>query len=240
MWSATVLRDPGVAGDRRRVFDLLEGIARYPGLREDAESCSGIDEPPGRDLDREVCLRPADADRARIGRECPGPFGHRSCHHLRRGSAHHSRWKTSSSRRWNPVAGSVSGSMRAAICSCQRAFASLVAIASVNAVEVVDLEVSEQVVAAQEDRIVPGAGRPEVGQQVGPDGRVPPPVFRLTAGQEAHRETDPFHLSRCVVGHGSVPCFEMRRARVGDRGPSRLQPARIRTGPNPARRCCPC
>ena len=28
------LCDPGVAGDRGRVFDLLEGVARYPGLRE--------------------------------------------------------------------------------------------------------------------------------------------------------------------------------------------------------------
>ena len=55
------LCDPGVAGDRGRVFDLLEGVARYPGLREDAESCSGIDEPPGGNLDRKVFHGPADA-----------------------------------------------------------------------------------------------------------------------------------------------------------------------------------
>ena len=110
------LRDPGVASDRGRVLDLLERIPRDAGLREHAEPRARVHEPPRRDLDGQLGRRPADA--VEVGSRL----------HVHR----HSRWKTSGILVWNPVSGSVNGSISSAISACQRAFASLPAIWLVN------------------------------------------------------------------------------------------------------------
>src|SRR3954447_6853436 len=60
-------------------------------------------------------------------------------------------------------------------------------------VEVLDLEVAEQLVAVDENRIVAGARGPKRVEHLGPDGTVPATIFRFLAGQEAHREPDAFH-----------------------------------------------
>ena len=102
---------------------------------------------------------------------------------------------------WNPVSGSVSGSISSAISACQRAFASLVGHLPGEPVEVVDLEVGKQVLAAQEDRIVACTGRAQVGEELGPDRFVTAAVLRLATGQHPHREPDAFRSAHGRAAH---------------------------------------
>ena len=104
-----------------------------------------------------------------------------------------SRWKNSSSRRWKPVAGSVSGSMSEAISACQRSLTGRGGHRCPERREVVDLEIGEQDVAVDEDRVVTCPRGPQRVEHLRPDRRVPPAVLALLARQQAHGEPDTFH-----------------------------------------------
>ena len=71
--------------------------------------------------------------------------------------------------------------------------------------EVVHLEIGEQVRAADEDRVVAGAGSPERVEHLRPDGRVPAAVLGLLAGQGRHGEIRPVpsHSPSTETGPGS-------------------------------------
>ena len=100
------------------------------------------------------------------------------------------------------MAGSVNGSMSTPIDACQRAFTSLAARNDWKRAEVLDLEVAEEVAAVQEDRVIAGAGRAQLGQHLRPDRGVAATVFVLGAGQQPHHEPDSLHLATSWMWSG--------------------------------------
>ena len=96
-------------------------------------------------------------------------------------------------RRWKPVAGSVSGIDERRHVGLPAGVGVTVRHRRPERVEVGHLEVAEQVLAVEEDRVVGRPGGGQVGEQLGPDRRVAAHVLGLRAREQAHPESDPFH-----------------------------------------------
>ena len=83
-----------------------------------------------------------------------------------------------------------------------------------EAVEVVDLEAAEEVVAALVDGVVAAAGGAEGVQHLRPDRRVTAAILGLGPGQELHRESDAFHANGspgwCSPGGRRSPGLRVR------------------------------
>jgi hypothetical protein len=69
---------------------------------------------------------------------------------------------------------------------------------SAESVEVIHLEIPEQLIAAQEDRVSSGAGCSQLTKHLRPDRRVTPPVLRFGAWTEGHHEPDAFHVDTSI------------------------------------------